>query len=119
LIEHLKEIIRTNRHPAGDSSLHRQRASPPATEEEVTQAEMQLGFALPSLLRRVYLEVGNGGFGPGYGFYPLNTHHLSTDSLVTTYLGMRSLSQKDIDEHWADDEVKPSLWPEQVLMLCD
>lgn len=29
------------------------------------------------------------------------------------------MSQEDIDEHWADEEEKPVLWPEQVLMLCD
>jgi hypothetical protein len=29
--------------------------------------EATLQFALPALLRRVYLEVANGGFGPGYG----------------------------------------------------
>lgn len=119
LIERFKETIGTNHHATGEYTWHRQIASAPVKAEEVAQAEMQLGFELPSLLRRVYLEVGNGGFGPGYGLFPLNTHHLSTDSLVTAYLGMRSLSQKDIDEHWADEEVKPSLWPERVLMLCD
>jgi len=25
-----------------------------------------MGFALPPLLERLYSEVGNGGFGPGY-----------------------------------------------------
>lgn len=119
LIEHLKETIRTNRNPTGEYTWHGQKASSTVTVEEVAQAEMQLGFELPSFLRRVYLEVGNGGFGPGYGLFPLNTHHPATDSLVTAYLSMRSMSQKDIDEHWANEEVKPSLWPERVLMLCD
>ena len=36
----------------------------PGTLEE---AESRLGFKLPILLRRLYLEVGNGGFGPSYG----------------------------------------------------
>ncbi|HET7727432.1 MAG TPA: SMI1/KNR4 family protein [Candidatus Limnocylindrales bacterium] len=39
----------------------------PATERAVVQAEAALGFALPAPLRQVYLEVGNGGFGPGGG----------------------------------------------------
>jgi SMI1 / KNR4 family (SUKH-1) len=119
LIERLKETIRTNRHPTGEYTWHRQIASPPVTVEELAQAEVQLGFELPTFLRRLYLEVGDGGFGPGYGLFPLNAHNPSTDSLVTAYLGMRSMSQKDIDEHWADEEVKPSLWPERVLMICD
>ena len=123
LIERLKEIIRTGRHATGEYTRHRQRNVSPATVEALAQAERQLGFALPSFLRRVYLEVGNGGFGPGYGLLPLNdlppTGNPDTTSLVAEYQGMRSMSQKDIDEHWADEEEKPVLWPERVLLLCD
>jgi hypothetical protein len=43
------------------------RIAPPATASEVDAAEAALGFAIPPLLRRLYLEVGNGGFGPDYG----------------------------------------------------
>jgi hypothetical protein len=39
----------------------------PATAAEVEAAEAVLGFAIPPLLRRLYTEVGNGGFGPCYG----------------------------------------------------
>src|SRR5215467_14269416 len=119
LIERLNETIRTNPHPTGEYTWLRQLPALPVMVEDVAQAEVQLGFELPALLRRVYLEVGNGGFGPGYGLFPLNAHDPSTDSLVTAYLGMRSMSQQDIDEHWADEEVKPALWPERVLMICD
>src|SRR5436190_5588567 len=41
--------------------------APPATPAEVDAAEVTLGFAIPHLLRRLYTEVGNGGFGPSYG----------------------------------------------------
>lgn len=34
----------------------------PLTLIEATEAK--LGFRLPDLLRQLYLEVGNGGFGP-------------------------------------------------------
>lgn len=123
LIERLKEIIRTGRHATGEPTWRRQRNIAPVTIEELVQAETQLGFALPSFLRRIYLEVGNGGFGPGYGLLPLNDLPLTgasdTASLVAEYQGMRLMSQKDIDEHWADEEEKPALWPERVLILCD
>jgi hypothetical protein len=36
----------------------------PATERQVAEAEEIIGQRLPELLRRVYLEVANGGFGP-------------------------------------------------------
>lgn len=40
---------------------------PPASAVAVADAEAELGFAFPPLLRRLYLEVANGGFGPGQG----------------------------------------------------
>ncbi|MFD8218375.1 SMI1/KNR4 family protein [Streptomyces sp. NPDC059697] len=39
----------------------------PARLEAVTEAEELIGFPLPPLLRRLYLEVANGGFGPAEG----------------------------------------------------
>lgn len=123
LIARLKEIIRTSLHATGELTRHRQRSCSPVTEEELVQAETQLGFVLPSFLRRIYHEVGNGGFGPGYGLLPLgeippNAVH-DTTSLVAGYREMRSFSQKDIDEYFAEEEEKPALWPERVLILCD
>ncbi len=41
--------------------------APPVTHAEVDAAEAALGFPVPPLLRRLYTEVGNGGFGPDYG----------------------------------------------------
>jgi hypothetical protein len=46
-----------------------------ATAGAVASAEERIGFALPPLLRRLYLEVGNGGFGPGYGLLGLPDGH--------------------------------------------
>lgn len=43
----------------------------PATPEMVEAAERDFGYPFPSLLRRLYLEVANGGFGPGYGLFRL------------------------------------------------
>ncbi|MER5217892.1 SMI1/KNR4 family protein [Streptomyces sp. NPDC002838] len=39
----------------------------PATPAAITEAEQTIGFPLPPLLRRLYLEVANGGFGPAEG----------------------------------------------------
>lgn len=39
----------------------------PADPAALDAAEARLGVALPPLLRRLYLEVANGGFGPGSG----------------------------------------------------
>jgi hypothetical protein len=39
----------------------------PASAAELDAAERRLGVAFPKLLRRLYAEVANGGFGPGPG----------------------------------------------------
>lgn len=48
---------------------------PPAGPELVDEADQALGCPLPPLLRRLYLEVANGGFGPGYGILGLRGGH--------------------------------------------
>jgi hypothetical protein len=42
-------------------------AFPPLRIEAFDEEERRLGFRLPLLLKRLYTEVGNGGFGPGHG----------------------------------------------------
>lgn len=44
---------------------------PPASPRVVEASEMEMGVRFPELLRMVYQEVGNGGFGPGYGLLGL------------------------------------------------
>lgn len=43
----------------------------PASPSTVAAAERSMGARFPTLLRRLYLEIGNGGFGPGYGILGL------------------------------------------------
>jgi hypothetical protein len=47
----------------------------PAPPAAVAEAEDVVGHPLPRVLRRLYLEVGNGGFGPGYGILGLRGGH--------------------------------------------
>ncbi|HEY3870650.1 MAG TPA: SMI1/KNR4 family protein [Actinocrinis sp.] len=44
---------------------------PPVLSADCDRVEQLLGFCLHPLLRRLYTEVGNGGWGPGYGLLPL------------------------------------------------
>ncbi|WP_306366329.1 SMI1/KNR4 family protein [Nocardiopsis sp. CC223A] len=62
--------------PEYDTALAAGRLDPPpplkpVEEEAVKECEEHLGRPLPPLLRRCYLELGDGGFGPGYGLLPL------------------------------------------------
>ena len=43
-------------------------AYPPATDEQIAQTEEQIGFALPPLLKDLYQQLANGGFGFYLGF---------------------------------------------------
>lgn len=45
----------------------------PARPDAVEEAQVVMGHPLPGLLRRLYLEIGNGGFGPGYGILGVRT----------------------------------------------
>ena len=41
----------------------------PASAAALAKAERDLGFELPHLLRAMYAEIANGGFGPGYAHH--------------------------------------------------
>lgn len=67
----------------------------PANASEVDRAEAQVGFSFPSLLRRIYLEIANGGFGPGYGLLGVAGGATSGqgDEIVKAYLNIRTLPE--------------------------
>ena len=78
----------------------------------VADAESQLGFQLPPFFVRVLTEVGNGGFGPGYGILGLPPDgYVDSDlrnDLVGAYLEWRSYRD---DPDW--------LWPSKLVALCN
>ena len=77
----------------------------PASPERVAAAESQLGFQLPPLLRRLYLEVADGGFGPGFGMFPVGEHRAAG-------------SEETIVEVHARLATDPA-WPGRLLPICD
>ena len=77
----------------------RGRAGAPAAAAQIAEAEAALKFALPSLLKEVYTQVGDGNWGPGAGLPPLA-------SLPDAYRARRQ------------DNGGLS-WPERLLPVCD
>ena len=59
--------------PVGDRASGRDPAPlpAPASAGQIGEAEAALGFALPAELRSLYLDIADGGFGPGDGLYSL------------------------------------------------
>jgi hypothetical protein len=83
---------------------------PVATIASLAADERTLGFALPPLLKRLYLEVGNGGWGPGYGLLGLMDG--AKDDLGSTAI-------EDYFIRLGDDPDDPAWrWPRGLLPIC-
>jgi len=106
---------------------------PPVSPEVLANAEKELGFPLPQLLRAIYLEVANGGVGPSFGLLGITGG--ATDDLgmnaVDHYLANRRCNDREPDEEAGDlnddedldddDEMMPEskwFWPERMLPIC-
>jgi hypothetical protein len=71
---------------------------PVATEGAVAAAEAEIGRPLPAFVRRLYLEVADGGFGPGEGLLPIA-------AVADAYRGLRAEPQGPQDQPWPADLV--------------
>lgn len=76
---------------------------PPASPEAISQVEEVLGHPLPPLLRRLYLEVANGGFGPRGGILGVAGSEYEHHSEVADIL--------DMDQSTRDD------WPGMIWLF--
>jgi hypothetical protein len=90
----------------GPTTFHK-----PLSRRGLDAAERRLGFQLPPVVRQLYGNVANGGFGPGYGLIGLvggNLSDLNKDA-VEDYLVRRGTDETD--RSW--------YWPEAVLPVCN
>lgn len=85
---------------------------PPISPASVRAAEASLRVQLPSLLRRIYCEVGNGGFGPGAGLLGIGS-----SGYVVSHAGdlvqMHTTFARDVPE------MPEYYWPRGLLPLFD
>jgi hypothetical protein len=81
-------------------------ANPPASAETFTLAEKELDIAMPKHLRWIYENVGDGGFGPGYGLFPLLHDYGAgfSHTIVSETLDKRELSA-DGDYNWSNNYI--------------
>jgi SMI1 / KNR4 family (SUKH-1) len=94
----------------------------PLDDEELEESERFLGFVLPGFVRRLYTQVGNGGFGPGYGGVLGLIYGASDESLmnaVDRYLGWQTWEPDPSDyELEKGERVVPWTWPKGILAIC-
>jgi hypothetical protein len=84
---------------------------PAVSASELAGCERRLGFRLPAFLADVYQQVGNGGFGPGYGLIglPGGFAHDEGKSIVEMYESYFIASAED--PSWQ--------WPNALVPICD
>jgi len=91
---------------------------PPLTEEIIRRQESRLGYTLPPLLRRLYIEVGNGGFGPEWGLLNLvPISPLVDHSIPTLYFDLRGKEESEI--RWHAGVIPFSNWGCLILSCVD
>lgn len=108
-----------------DNPLRTGFAFPPATEEQLRETEGILGFPLPPMLRTLYSQLANGGFGPAYGIRGVKGGAPEEAGTLATWYQIRAemLTFFDLKEA----EIRPgknfsfdaSSWPRSLLALCD
>jgi hypothetical protein len=92
---------------------------PPVTEQELVQEESRLGFHLPPLLRILYTEIGNGGFGPGGGLLPLRQMSPKIDQTVATLYHQLRRSRAKRGGKWQEGLVPYASWGDFIFSCID
>lgn len=100
VVQELKERLTNGQ--LGSDATGFAKVFPPLAEEIIAEAEQNLGFRLPTTLRRIYAEVGNGGFGPAYGLLGLRGGAINEakHDVVQLYEAYRRENPKDRHWHW-------------------
>ena len=108
IVERVKERIKCGSTDPIGRATHA--PAPPATQAGIAVDEQTLGYPFPPLLKRLYVEVGNGGWGPGYGL-------LGLTGGARDYLGKTAI--QDYLLRRGSDQEDPALqWSKGLLPIC-
>ena len=89
---------------------------PVVSASDIAEAEAELGFPLPELLRRIFLEISNGIAGFGYCIMGLEGGCSSdSETIVQEYNHFKTCPCKDPE---AGSEYKTGPWKAGLLPFC-
>jgi hypothetical protein len=110
MIDRIKKRIENPDEATEGATLVEPTIFPVASEATIQAAEAELGLRLPTLLRELYKQVGNGGFGPGYGL--MGVAGGATDDLGNNIVDLYHWYRRDNpnDAHWR--------WPASLVPIC-
>jgi hypothetical protein len=110
LIERIKERVVDPTRATDGAGTSKAVVAATATAAQCDAAEAALGFALPPLLRRLYVEVGNGDFGPGYGLIGVPTEETAARRQRFIENHYRNIKRPRDDPNW---------WPAELVPVGD
>lgn len=121
LVDRLSGLNRWLRRPRTGPTFVRRRPCRPASADDIVATEQALGFTIPPLLVRIYREVGNGGFGPGYGLIGARGGFLDArgESIDQAYRGRAESDPTDPDWRWPHRLVPLFSWGGAVFTCGD
>jgi hypothetical protein len=86
---------------------------------ELAEEESRLGFRLPPVLRELYLQIGNGGFGPGGGLLSVRQISPKVDQTVATLYHQLRGSRGKRGALWQEGVVPFASWGDFIFSCVD
>ena len=100
------------------SSVEDKVTFPPISGTAFDEEERRLGIRLPVLIKRLYTEVGNGGFGPGEGLLSLRPLS-AADHPISYFHGKFRAARNRVDAEWPSTIVPFCHWGDLILSCMD
>jgi len=86
----------------------------------LSKLENKIGLTLPSVIKQLYLELGNGDFGPDYGFFLLQEEEGNKKiTLTQAYQELHGAKIKDWDWEFSKLLVPFLYWGADIYSLID
>ena len=107
IVAAIRSRLRTKVTDLGGARHSRLKPGDPA---EVANDERRLGIKFPPLMKRIYTEIGNGGFGPGCGLIGLTNGAPDDTGRTGPAIYNQLLCVDSEDPNWK--------WPIGLLPIC-